>query len=616
MTAIAQDISRLHSTYGSFIEIIQPTTPQTVTRAQREIVIRAFSTALSEVSPKAEHPHLYASLLKMQKRWGLICHQLLTEPDSLSQDNKKRIDKIGVQLSKLQATFFTGELPKQTLVEKNAAEEISDLLNDEHANSHLKELLSKDATRLLQSSPKALKQAKIMLTRILSGQYGLRLKHILYDGLKNPLNLDVYFIRLLFVDMLLRNVNPRKKCEWFSECPKREVRVITENLLDVKENLVTRAALSEREAHAVLAAKQTCLARDVEALYQTISKRFDYRRARHEHVLEHLCPYYQPTNAQLFVLGACFVDKNVTRAFRLVSHIRSPRSDREKYVSKVFQLIVNEHPLRALGMLQQIKDKDSELYVLGLRIFTEHHISQGTAKDLEQALGYLPDIERDNCFQKVASRLISRICEGILEEPLRNKLGTIIASLTSAEAILDCFEAFFLAQLQTYSSDPLKGREVCLNFLKAYCSSDLYAFGFSSFVFARFCDAKANMSPSLLECYKQLAPQEVRSSLLERIVLYIFNTFKDTERGAMLEALCTQLKEMPELDILYKTWAVQLNPHNRAEALNIARLIANKELKLMTTRLLALPAPASETNPALLVFLFSLLNLNSSRTNL
>lgn len=599
MTMFDQSVTALQNAYVSFCQnhALQKNSEEPLPAFIASM--QTFSRQIQALTSQKLHPAYKNQLLSIEKRWSLACLDLLSGNIS-SLKSAKRLEKIGPQLDALASCFVSDPYQTEKDEVKSAAEDIRNLLGSDHVNEHVQQLLSGSAKELFKTSPKALTQAKIMLTRIMDETYGKRFKNKVLDATCSPILLHTHFLKILLVDMVMRGIDPMRECEWFSECDAKEMRALQETLLDLKETAISRAQLSAVSVHAALSSKGVYLSEKMEEKLERVRGPKNYSCATHNLVLEHLSPYFFPKNELLLILAACdHVPTSHDTMFRLVCHMQGPDAERLKMARPIMQYIAQKNPTLLLSLATGVKESDPLMYTLGVRKVIKDYAKSNITK----AVALLSTLRDDPRSVKVAIKIAAQLAKGTLNEANERALGSLLSFVKEKFSQLALLEQVFIQQDIEVSTRLLSGVAGLAN-----CP-----FALASMIFCQFVREKSlPLSRVLLDLYNKIEAPNVRAMLLERMIKLAFNKLRVSDLPGKFELLLKQLKA-EDRDGFLRAWALELqrNSDQPDAPQLIARRIVNEELQLSTLLQLQ-PAPnMSSSSDALLSSLVSRIALMS-----
>lgn len=592
MTSFDTSIAALQTAYASFCQNYAVQKDSEEPQSAFIPSMQAVSRQIQVLTSQKLHPAYENHLISIEKRWSMVCLDFLSGNYS-SVKSVKRLEKIDARLNALCACFVPDPRQNRKTEEKSAAEDIIDLLGSDHVNEHVHELLSSSAKELLNTSPKALTQAKIMLGRIMHGMYGKRLKSKVLDASCSPLYLHTAFLKILLVDMVMRGVDPQKECEWFSSCDAKEMRALQETLLDLKETVMCRAQLSSVVVQAALLSKGAYLSETMEEKLKRVKSEENYSRATHNLVLEHLSPYFNPKNELLLILAACTaVSTSLATKFRLVCHMQGPDAERLKMARQIMKYIAMKNATLLLSLAEGVKEADPLMYKLGVRKV----IRQYAKNNIDNAVVLLETLKDDPKSVKLTTKIAAELAKGTFDDAKERALVRLLAMQSEKFSQLALLEPVFIQQEV----------EVCLRLLSNLASLEKCPFALASMIFCQFVREKSlPFSRSLLDHYMKIEASNVRAMLLKRMISHAFKTMNGSELPGKFELLLKQIKAEDQ-DGFLRAWALELEKHQHefnAPQL-IARRIVNEVLQLDTLLQLQ-PAPRVSSADD---FLMSLVN--------
>jgi len=546
MHALHTTIFSLQGAFPAFLR--QPHVKKPLSDVEKE-ALKLFSSRLKSTCDE----RATALLFSIRKNWTVLCQELCRPTEEpLSPDFIKRVTKVQKKLVALGQEVQNGEL-------------IFDLLKDPEVSKALENKVSPQAKSQLRLTPKAIEHLKIMTERICSGVYGSTLQKTIFDLLKSPLLIKELLVRMLYIDLHFRDLDPILTCEWFCDCDVKDNRAIRECLLDQKVALSETTALPECEIRAILIGKGVNLPRAVQKRLETLLKASEITNSQHGAALEHIRPYFVPSNEVLYLLAQICVERgDFQKAMQIAL-----RLDDKKMIGEIFDLV-------AANSLDSAKTMICHLQIKFPGFSLENELEE-LAKAPEAHLH-----ARFNCMLRLMNscptHFLTKLVTALSIKPLTMASNTYLKSIFShaTEKLdrLELLETCFHAQLGLDPFDEALVRSKLLIIFLQDPDSSLYL---SSLLYIAHLHPKQPEDSELLtDLTAELTDKTLRLQVVSRLVIHNANSLKKLENSFV---------EPEEKLMLLKARIRHAHKTDPALALELVNSVSDSRMKIALKRL-------------------------------
>lgn len=516
---------------------------------------------LNEFSKKLEGASLSgfqrASINKIQKKWAKLAQDLLSEPaikEKLQERIQHRKEKIATALKALEAVDLekgsADPLPDQL---KSTADLLAPVLARPDVKYHYEKELPPKALELYQTHKKSLEQVELLFKNILERSYGEKFAAALSntDPERNPFIQPQAFFRLLLIDLILRNENPKEACEWFFQLDSAIIGRIQTAIQNYVRDMQTIAGIKTPDIYYLLATNKANLSDDIKKDLSTIAAKQFLPGDAYKPLCEHLRIHYAPSKEQLYRIAESLVVTDPELAFDTVCLIDKAEPKRAILILRIVHSIEKKTALR---LIEKVKD-DSQLYFLCLLLFTKQLILQ------------------------------------LHEEPFQHELKSYLVKLPTLRAqarLLDCCLERLLFQIEHSLEQGIQNTTALLELIE---EKDLKQLGYSYFFFYLLCrEESPRLHPKLLDIYASISDEKTQKAALRRCVDYLFQNWDGAKALARLELLWKEPKLESQRFFIIAETVVSLPPKFAAKAESLIAMIPDIMLQIELESRTKMPA--------------------------
>lgn len=342
--------------------------------------IKEFSATLQQLFTKTLCPCLHKPLCSLEKNWALFCQESSKMPTTAN---------VVARLKEIQ------ELAKKEDKEPCApATAIAEVLASIELQHFAISSICCDNKKIMRSYPKTLQSGHEMLQRIMGGEYGLAFKIRVLNSAKNPLLVTTEFLRMLFIDALLHNRDPKVTLESFTKSPSKEIREIKNALRTFRDELRQTTGLSIAHANYLLLSNKATLTEGIKTKIQQLVSKAYMNNATHLALVAALRFFYQPTNGQLVDI-ACEVSKSdPEKAFLLASLVEAP-AQLKAYTVVLVEIFIKDEA-KGIEYLNRLQARDEKAFCVSIIAIAEEFANSGkwqTVKLLTEKVSEKPVYE-------------------------------------------------------------------------------------------------------------------------------------------------------------------------------------------------------------------------------
>lgn len=547
-------IASLQSHFPSFLLQLAPEKKELT--PTESAALQLFSETLQKAHDDRANLAKLKSLHSIQKHWTLLCKELFLPCTKLSAEFFKSRDKLHAKLY---------DLTTDTSL-------IVACLEDREVDLSLDEERSILAKKLLLETPKAICNTKVLIKRIQDGIYGESLCKKLYDLVKNPLLVKEHLLRMLYIDLLLRKLDPQQECEWFG----RSESAVQQALEELQGTLEKKSKLARAQVFAILIDSASLFSQGVQEKFNALIAQADFAVNRHNSVLELVGPYFAPTPKVLETIAFALSKKQPEKALQIALKLDT----RNTVMAIILQAATKDDSV-ALLLLKQAQRKFRDLT---LEALLQSLIAEPKNEQLDTFYNLLNHLDItaknleviDNWFVLLSKRPFTETAIAI---------DFILALLCKlkGDAFLTAkkLEICFTTQL---SGDNFEaGVDRCGYLLKRF--SPDHALGCLQFVVLSKSSPQQDFANVKTLC-AHLTDKMVRQGLLLRLVRHISSAAAQRKDVARLEMLERYFLEPEEKKLLIKERLLLLSRFDRQEALKLAKLVPDVPLSISLLRLL------------------------------